>query len=122
LKRATDFCTNRMRRGTQRHYTKYREAARVVVHARLRHYNQLYGHRYNKVFIRNTRSRWGSCSTRGNLNFNYKVALLPQELRDYIIVHELCHLAEFNHSPAFWAQVERAFPHHQTLRRALRAV
>jgi len=111
-----------MRRGTKRHYTKYREAARAVVHARLVHYNRVYGYAYRKVFIRNTRSRWGSCSTRGNLNFNYKVALLPEELRDYIIVHELCHLAEFNHSPAFWAQVARTFPHHRTLRRALRAV
>jgi len=111
-----------MRRGTKQHYAKYREAARAVVHARLAHYNRLYGYAYRKVFIRNTRSCWGSCSTRGNLNFNYKVALLPEEPRDYIIVHELCHLAEFNHSPAFWAQVERAFPHHRTLRRALRAV
>ena len=110
------------RRGSRRHYTKHREAVRRHVHARLAHYNRLYGHTYNKVFIRNTKSRWGSCSTRRNLNFNYKVAFLPQELCDYVIVHELCHLSEFNHGPAFWAQVARTFPHHRALRRALRAI
>ena len=111
-----------MRRGTREHYAKHREAARALVHARLAHYNQLYGYRFGKVFIRNTRSRWGSCSSRGNLNFNYKVALLPLELADYIVVHELCHLAEFNHSPKFWALVERTMPEHRRLRKALRAV
>ena len=114
--------TYEMRRGRRDHYEKHREAVRRHIHARLAHYNRLYGHPYNKVFIRNTRSRWGSCSTRRNLNFNYKVAFLPAELCDYVIVHELCHLVEFNHSPAFWAQVARTFPHHRTLRRALRTV
>ena len=111
-----------MRRGSKRHYDKYREAARAVVHARLAHYNTAYGHEYKRVFIRNTRSRWGSCSTRGNLNFNYKVALLPEALRDYVIVHELCHLAEFNHGPQFWALVARTFPQHRALRKQLRSV
>lgn len=111
-----------MRRGSRRQYTKHREAARALVHARLAHYNQLYGYRYKKVFIRNTRSRWGSCSSKGNLNFNYRVALLPPELADYIIVHELCHLAEFNHGPQFWALVARVMPAHRALRKALRQV
>lgn len=109
-----------MRRESKGHYSKYKEAARQHVHARLLHYNRHYGYLYNKVFIRNTRSRWGSCSSRGNLNFNYKVALLPAELCDYVIVHELCHLAEFNHSSAFWALVARTVPDHRTLRRTLR--
>lgn len=111
-----------MRRGRREHYEKHREAVRRLVHARLAHYNLLYCHSYNKVFIRNTKSRWGSCSTRRNLNFNYRVAFLPSELCDYVIVHELCHLAEFNHSPAFWAQVARVFPNHRILRRSLRVV
>jgi predicted metal-dependent hydrolase len=111
-----------MRRGSRRHYERHKEYARSVVHERLRHYQALYGYEYKKVFIRNTRSRWGSCSSIGNLNFNYKVALLPPALRDYVIVHELCHLQEFNHSPSFWALVARTIPEHRVLRRTLRRV
>ncbi len=111
-----------MRRGSRSHYEKYREVARSHVHARLLHYNQLYGHEYRRVAIRNTRSRWGSCSKKGNLNFSYKVALLPPELCDYVVVHELCHLAEFNHGPNFWALVARAVPNHPQLRRQLQKI
>jgi hypothetical protein len=111
-----------MRRGTKKHYDTHREAARQLLHARLAHYNQLYGYSYNKVFIRNTRSRWGSCSSRRNLNFNYRVALLPQALCDYIVVHELCHLEQFNHSTEFWALVSKTVPDHAERRRALRQV
>ena len=111
-----------MRRGPRKHYEKYRFYARVLVRERLEHFNRWYEHPYRKIFIRNTRSRWGSCSTRGNLNFSYKVALLPERLRDYVIVHELCHLKEFNHSLRFWALVAKVFPDHKHLRKALRAV
>lgn len=109
-----------MRRGTRKHYDKYREVARVLVHSRLNYYNRAYGYQYHKVFIRNTRSRWGSCSSKRNLNFTYQVALLSPELMDYIIVHELCHLAEFNHSKSFWALVARTVPDYAARRRVLR--
>lgn len=94
--------------------------ARQLVHARIAHYNRAYGFVHGRIFIKNHKSRWGSCSQKGNLNFNYKIALLPLELADYIVVHELCHLEEFNHSPEFWRLVERAIPDHQERRRALR--
>jgi hypothetical protein len=94
-------------------------AARVLVHERLAHFNQHYNFRFNRVSIKNQRTRWGSCSKLGNLNFNYKIALLPPQLVDYLIVHELCHLAEFNHSPRFHALVARAVPNHRELRRML---
>lgn len=103
-------------------YTKYKEAARALVHARLAHWAPLYGVLYGKVFIKNSRSRWGSCSLRGNLNFNYKVALLPPALADYVVVHELCHLKHFNHSAEFWAEVARAVPEWKMLRKRLRAI
>jgi hypothetical protein len=64
--------------------------------------------------------RWGSCSKKGNLNFNYKIALLPQRHSDYVIVHELCHLREFNHSKKFWDLVEQAVPNHRALRTELK--
>jgi predicted metal-dependent hydrolase len=65
---------------------------------------------YKRVSIRDQRSRWGSCSAKKNLNFNYRLVHLPPALVDYVIAHELCHLKEFNHAPAFWALLERVMP------------
>ena len=76
--------------------------------------------RFNKINIKNQKTRWGSCSKKGNLNFNYKIALLPQHLADYIIVHELCHLGEFNHSRSFWNLVAKVFPEYLGIRNELR--
>lgn len=99
-----------------------REAARALVHARLAHFNQFYQFQYNKVFIKNQRTRWGSCSSNRNLNFNYRIITLAPELQDYLIVHELCHLQEFNHSQAFWDLVALQVPNYQALRTQLRGV
>lgn len=101
-------------------YEQHKELARRIVHERLALYNRLYGFKWNRVSIRNQRTCWGSCSEQGNLNYNYKVALLPPELADYVVVHELCHLGEMNHSKKFWALVERAIPDHKARRAALR--
>lgn len=109
-----------LRRRNARHYRRHKEQARVAVHARLSYFNRYYGHTYRRVFIKNSKSRWGSCSSAGNLNFNYKLIFLPQEVMDYVIVHELCHLAVFNHGPEFWELVGRALPNHKELRSALR--
>ena len=70
----------------------------------------LIGVSYGRITIRNQRSKWGSCSDQGNLNFNCLLMLCPQEVVEYIVVHELCHRKEMNHSPAFWAEVARAMP------------
>ena len=103
-------------------YNTHKEAARALVHAKLAHFAPRYGVIYNKVFIKNSRSRWGSCSERGNLNFNYRIALLPEALADYVVVHELCHLIHFNHGPAFWAEVARQVPGWRRLRAKLRTL
>ncbi|MDB5224944.1 MAG: putative metal-dependent hydrolase, partial [Candidatus Adlerbacteria bacterium] len=97
-----------------------KEAARALVHARLSVFNQHYQLQVKKVFIRNQKTRWGSCSSRGNLNFNYRLAMLPLHLVDYVVVHELCHLGQFNHSPAFWALVEKTLPNYKALRAELK--
>ena len=112
---------SRRTRATTRtqHYLRYKEYARAVVHVKLAYWNQLYGFRWRRVAIRNQRTCWGSCSSAKNLNFNYKIAFLPARLQDYLIVHELCHLREFNHSPAFWELVARALPHWPQLKREL---
>lgn len=111
-----------LRRKNRKHYLKLKESARALVHARAGYYNAFYGHAVGKVFIKNTTSRWASCSQKGNLNFNYKIILLPAALADYIIVHELCHLKEFNHGPEFWALVSQTCPNYRAARRALREV
>lgn len=109
-------------RRNRREYIRRREDTRALVHARIAHYNSFYKLTVGRVFIKNHKSRWGSCSKLGNLNFNYKLVHLPLQITDYIIVHELCHLAEFNHSPKFWALVARTTPNHLRLRRQLRAL
>ena len=80
----------------------------------------MYGVKCGRVAMRNQKTRWGSCSKEGNLNFNYKIAFLPPELADYLIVHELCHLKEMNHLPRFWALVEQTIPNHKALRKEMR--
>lgn len=97
------------------------EQACTLAHERIAFFNAHYGFPFNRISIRNQKTRWGSCSKKRNLNFNYRIAILPQRLSDYIIVHELCHLAELNHSLAFWNLVAKTFPDHKNIRRELRA-
>lgn len=91
-------------------YQNLKIQALKLAETRVMFFNKKYKFKYNKISIRNQKTRWGSCSKRGNLNYNYKIALLPKKLADYIIVHELCHLKEFNHSRKFWNLVGKAIP------------
>jgi predicted metal-dependent hydrolase len=106
----------------RREYLQYRESARALVMEKIDQFHvRLGGVRpYGRVSIRNQKTCWGSCSRKGNLNFNYKLLFLPAHLRDYVIVHELAHLSELNHSPRFWALVGSVIPDWRALRRELR--
>ena len=91
----------------RQHYEVHKEHARVLVHERLLHWGQLYAVSYKRVAIRNQHTRWGSCSTKQNLNFNYRLVFLPVELVDYVIVHELAHLEVGGHGADFWHLAHR---------------
>lgn len=98
----------------------YKLKANEVVHDRLQHFNEHYGFRYNRVTLRNQKSRWGSCSKLKNLNFNWRLIMAPIEVIDYVIVHELCHLKQMNHSQKFWNLVSQTIPNHKEVRKWLR--
>ncbi len=101
-------------------YLDNKEKALKVAESRIEHFNKVYQFRFNKINIKNQKTRWGSCSKKGNLNFNYKIALLPPRLSDYIIVHELCHLGQFNHSQKFWNLVAKTIPNYLEIRDELK--
>ena len=100
---------------TSKAYIQHKEIALQITSVRIEHFNKIYRYKFNKLAIKNQRTRWGSCSKKKNLNFNFKIALLPTELQDYIIVHELCHLKEFNHSSKFWNLVSRTITNYREI-------
>jgi len=113
-------CYGREKKSDKGDYLKYKENALALAENRIRYFNKIYQFWLNAINIKNQKTRWGSCSRKGNLNFNYKIALLPLQLADYIIVHELCHLGEFNHSRKFWDLVGKTIPDYGLLRNELR--
>lgn len=101
---------------------EYKAKTRLLVKDRLKYFNQYYHFKYNRVAIRNQKTRWGSCSSSQNLNFNYKLCLIPSDIADYIIVHEFCHLAEMNHSARFYDLVRKTIPDYKDRQKRLRKI
>lgn len=110
----------KVKKRKNKEYLLHKKEALQLIEERINYFNQFYGYKWNKIFIKNQKTRWGSCSKRGNLNFNYKIIKLSKEVADYIIVHELCHLKEFNHSKNFWFLIEKTIPDYKKLRNTLR--
>lgn len=108
------------RKATPQEIKEYKKAALELALSRLAYFNTFYNFTYRDVRIKDQKTRWGSCSTKGNLNFTYKIALLPPHLADYIIVHELCHTAQMNHSAKFWSTVAKTIPDYAERRKQLR--
>ena len=90
------------------------------IRERLDYYGPRIGRAPGRVAIREQKSRWGSCSRKGNLNFNWKLIMAPPQALDYVVVHELCHLHEFNHSPRFWALVAAQMPDYEVWKKWLK--
>lgn len=107
-------------RPSRREYLAKKEEARRLAAAKLQEFNVYYQLKYSRISIRNQKTRWGSCSRKGNLNFNYRIAHLPEKHLNYIIVHELCHLKEFNHSKRFWNLVSEKIPDYKETRKEIR--
>ncbi|MBS3755284.1 MAG: DUF45 domain-containing protein [Desulfobacterales bacterium] len=84
-----------------------RAAAKGLIIGRLEELARAHGIAYNRVFIRNQKTRWGSCSSGKNLSLNYKIVLLPRELMDYVLLHELAHVRHCNHGRQFWEELNR---------------
>lgn len=104
----------------RKNYLKYKESARVLIKQKVEYFNQCLGFSYKNITIKNQKTRWGSCSETGNLNFNYKILFLPERLQDYIIIHELCHLRELNHSKKYWSLVASIIPNYKILEKELK--
>lgn len=98
------------------------QKALQVLPKKVEYYAAKIGVTYGTITIRNQKTRWGSCSSKGNLNFNCQLMLLPEEIQDYVIVHELCHRKEMNHSQRFWNEVGRTMPDYEERRKYLRQV
>jgi predicted metal-dependent hydrolase len=105
---------------TRADYLKNKELAREIAEQKLKYFNTFYNFSWNRIAIRNQKTRWGSCSKNGNLNFSYRIIYLGEKMCDYIIVHELCHLKEFNHSENFWDLVAETIPEYKKIRREIK--
>lgn len=101
-------------------YQAHKKEALKLAEERVNFYNTKYNYSVNRISVRDQKTRWGSCSSKRNLTFNYRILFLAPHLRDYVIVHEICHLKEMNHSKKFWDLVARTFPDHKEVRQELK--
>lgn len=99
---------------------RYRDAARTIFTKRAAYFHQFTGGHYTSITIRDQKTRWGSCSSRGTLSFNYRLVFAPPRVLDYVVVHELCHLTHMDHSPNFWALIEQIMPDYKVYKAWLR--
>lgn len=99
---------------------RYRNAAKDYIPKRVEYYHQFTGGHYEKITIRDQKTRWGSCSSTGTLSFSFRLMLAPPRVLDYVVVHELCHLTHMNHSKEFWNMVENILPDYKEHRKWLK--
>lgn len=118
-----DFFNNLKRKIPKSNYEDYiknKEKVLNLINTKVEKFNKIYKFKFNKINIKNQKTRWGSCSAKKNLNFNYRLIFLPNKVIDYIIVHELCHLKEFNHSRKFWNLVGRTIFNYADIKKELK--
>ncbi|HWQ77625.1 MAG TPA: SprT family zinc-dependent metalloprotease [Anaerovoracaceae bacterium] len=98
----------------------YKKQAKAYLQQKCRHFSGIMGLRPGEIKVNGAKSRWGSCNRKGSINFTYRLLLAPEELTDYVVVHELAHLKEMNHSAKFWSIVEQTMPDYRARRKKLR--
>ncbi|MBI1866469.1 MAG: M48 family metallopeptidase [Candidatus Staskawiczbacteria bacterium] len=111
-----------LKTNSRKYFLNNKEKAREIAESRIEYFNCFYKFYFNKIRIKKQKSRWGSCSEKGNLNFNYKIIFLPQKFSDYVFVHELCHIKEFNHSKKFWELVKKTIPDYKEIRNEFKKI
>lgn len=103
-------------------YHKFKYQALKLAQLKIKEWNKFYNFTFNSINIKNQKTRWGSCSKKKNLNFNYKIIYLNEKRLNYLIVHELCHLAEFNHSTKFWQLISQTIPDYAKIKKELKQI
>ncbi|MBI2462795.1 MAG: M48 family metallopeptidase [Candidatus Spechtbacteria bacterium] len=101
-------------------YLKHKDSAFALVQQKAEYFAQQYACKYNRISIKDQKTCWGSCSQKANLNFNYKIIFLPENIQNYIVVHELCHLKQLNHSKIFWSLVAQTISNYKEIKKELR--
>ena len=109
-----------MKKFTEQEIAELKKQAKKYIPGRVDYYAAQMHVSYGRIAIRCQKTRWGSCSQKGNLNFNCLLMKLPPEIIDYVVVHELCHRLQMNHSPKFWAEVEKVLPDYKKYRKWLK--
>ncbi|KKQ56688.1 MAG: hypothetical protein US74_C0012G0011 [Parcubacteria group bacterium GW2011_GWA2_38_13] len=109
-------------KSSQKEYKLRKKEAYAIIKEKILYFNSFYKFAIGKITIRRQKTRWGSCSRKGNLNFNFNIIHLPQNLLNYLVVHELCHLKELNHSKKFWELVSLQIPDYKILRKELKSL
>lgn len=119
-KHCVDYASQTIEKFTPQEIEAMKKQAKKLIAERVQHYASRIGVTYGTITIRTQRTRWGSCSSKGNLSFNCLLALVPPEVLDYVVIHELCHRMEMNHSSRFWITVEGIMPDYQVHRKWLK--
>lgn len=111
-----------LEKGTIQDYKRNKAQARKLVELKIERFNKHYNFRFKRIAIRNQRTRWGSCSENKNLNFNYRIIFLKEKHANYLVVHELCHLGQMNHSKRFWDLVAQTIPNYRQIAKEVRGL
>lgn len=98
---------------TQVFYNAFKNKLHTYLENRVQYYSDKTGVEYNQIFVKNVKTRWGSCSSKRNLNFNIKLIFCPMDVVEYLVVHEFCHLMQMNHSKKYWMEVEKLYPEYR---------
>lgn len=120
LSYAKDKLATMPRKLTEAEKNELRKNAKILITKRVEYFAKLMGVEYKRISVKFQKTRFGSCSTKKNLNFNALIALMSPEILDYVIVHELSHLKEMNHSATFWHEVEKVIPNYKQKRKWLK--